>query len=192
MNPKPPALPAASKSRTVRWLAWGVLILIGGTLLVAVVAAAVTAGSDAKTLSVLVAIALFVVVFFALQFAFHPVRGRTDESHSWKERFPAHTDQEFERFLRVVGKKLGIREKNLFRLHPDDRVTALTQEAFFGDGMDIIELVMAIEEEYALELPDAFLEQARTLGDLFDYVTRLGADSPSASTIQQSDQPKGA
>jgi hypothetical protein len=38
--------------------------------------------------------------------------------------------------------------------------------------MDIVELVMAVEEEYELNLPESFLETCQTLGELFDYVTR--------------------
>lgn len=188
MNPEPPNPPAANNSRTVRRLAWAVLILISGTLLVAVVAAVLAAGSGA--LAVLI-VALYFGGFFALQFAFHPIRGRTDESQSWKERFPTHTDQEVQRFLRIVGESLALREDHRCRLRPDDRVRDLTQEVFCGDGMDIVKLVMALEDEYGLELPESGLEAWRTLGDVFDYVTQHCSPRPVSPAAARPEQLAG-
>ncbi len=80
---------------------------------------------------------------------------------------------------------MGLREAHWCRLRPDDRVRDLTQEVFCGDGMDVIELVMDLENEYALELPDALLEEARTLGDLFDYVVGQNVGGPPPSAAKQ-------
>jgi acyl carrier protein len=181
MKVEQPSQPGASQPPVARWLVWAVLILIGGTVVVPLVAALITAaadGEDTGKLPWLLAIVIYVVLFFCLEAAFHPIRGRTDEKYSWKEQFPTHADQEIQRFLQVVVGSLGLGEKHLCKLRPDDRVRDLTQEAFCGDGMDIVELIMAIEEEYALELPDSFLEKARTLGDLFDYVSRHRTGHP--------------
>jgi acyl carrier protein len=182
-----------SKPRVVRWLVWSVLIFIGGTVLVAVVATFVTAvvdGLDTRKLPFLLGIVLFVVLFLCLKAAFHPIRGRDDESHSWKDQLPTHSEQEVQRFLQVVVSSLDLRERHLCRLRPDDRVRDLTQEAFCGDGMDTLNLVMAVEKEYGLELPESFLESCRTLGDLFDYVTRHGIEPPMSAGSRPRDLPK--
>ncbi len=126
----------------------------------------------------LVSIAIYVVVFFCIQAACHPLRKRTDQTQCWRERFPTHDEREVQRFLEIVGESLGIREARVRRIRPDDRPEKLTQEVFCGDGMDLVELMMAIENAYALELPDSFLEKATTLGDLFDYVTRHSPGRP--------------
>jgi acyl carrier protein len=139
---------------------------------------------------VVVVMVVCFVVFFCLQAAFHPVRGRTDQTQSWREQFPTHDEQEIRRFVQVVGESLGLKEERMRGLRPDDRPEDLTQEVFCGDDMDLVELVMAIEEAYGLELPDSLMERARTLGDLFDYVTReavRGVVPPGSKREEQSD-----
>ena len=53
--------------------------------------------------------------------------------------------------------------------------TAVTMEASFiddlgADSLDIVELVMALEEEFDIEIPDADAEKVVTLGDVVDYI----------------------
>jgi acyl carrier protein len=185
--------PGNSKPPVARWLVWTVLILIGGTILVGLAAAflaAVVPDLDARKLPYLLGIVLFVVLFLCLKAAFNPIRGRADERHSWRDQFPTHSEQEVQRFLQGVVGSLGLRERHRCRLRPDDRVRDLTQEAFWGDGMDMVNLVMAVEKEYDLELPESFLESCRTLGDLFDYVTRHGIEPPMSAASRPHDLPE--
>lgn len=37
-------------------------------------------------------------------------------------------------------------------------------------GLEIIELVMRVEEEFKLEIPDEDAEKFRTIGDIADYI----------------------
>jgi acyl carrier protein len=37
-------------------------------------------------------------------------------------------------------------------------------------GLDTVELVMAIEEEFGIEVPDEDAENIRTLGDITSYI----------------------
>ena len=53
--------------------------------------------------------------------------------------------------------------------------TAVTMEASFiddlgADSLDIVELVMAIEEEFDIEIPDADAEKVTTVGDVVEYL----------------------
>ena len=53
--------------------------------------------------------------------------------------------------------------------------TAVTMEASFiddlgADSLDIVELIMAIEEEFDIEIPDADAEKVVTVGDVVDYI----------------------
>ena len=53
--------------------------------------------------------------------------------------------------------------------------TAVTMEASFiddlgADSLDIVELVMALEEEFDIEIPDADAENVLTVGDVVDYI----------------------
>ena len=50
----------------------------------------------------------------------------------------------------------------------------MTEDASFmedlgADSLDIVELIMAIEEEYDLEVPDKVAEKMHTVGDAFRY-----------------------
>ncbi|HLS91506.1 MAG TPA: acyl carrier protein [Limnochordia bacterium] len=56
----------------------------------------------------------------------------------------------------------------------------VTEEASFiddlgADSLDIVELVMAFEEEFDLEIPDEDAEKIRTVGDAVEYIkSKLG------------------
>ena len=43
-----------------------------------------------------------------------------------------------------------------------------------ADSLDIVELVMAMEEEFELEIPDEDAENLRTIGDVADYLKGKG------------------
>jgi acyl carrier protein len=45
-----------------------------------------------------------------------------------------------------------------------------------ADSLDIVELVMAMEETFDIEIPDDDAEKIQTIGDVFSYVKeRLGS-----------------
>ena len=53
--------------------------------------------------------------------------------------------------------------------------TAVTMEASFiddlgADSLDIVELIMDIEEEFDIEIPDSDAEKVVTVGDVVDYI----------------------
>lgn len=39
-----------------------------------------------------------------------------------------------------------------------------------ADSLDVVELVMALEQEFDLEIPDEEAEQIETVGDIFKYI----------------------
>lgn len=43
-----------------------------------------------------------------------------------------------------------------------------------ADSLDIVELVMAMEEEFDLEIPDEDAEKLKTVQNVVDYVTSKG------------------
>lgn len=56
----------------------------------------------------------------------------------------------------------------------------VTGEASFiddlgADSLDIVELVMAFEEAFGIDIPDEDAEKIRTVGDAVRYVTEKGA-----------------
>ena len=53
--------------------------------------------------------------------------------------------------------------------------SAVTMEASFiddlgADSLDIVELVMALEEEFDIEIPDSDAEKVVTVNDVVDYI----------------------
>lgn len=52
---------------------------------------------------------------------------------------------------------------------------SITEESSFkedlgADSLDLFELVMALEEEFSIEIPTDDLEQITTVGDVIDYI----------------------
>lgn len=43
-----------------------------------------------------------------------------------------------------------------------------------ADSLDIVELVMAMEEEFDLEIPDEDAEKLKTVNDVQEYLTKKG------------------
>ena len=69
----------------------------------------------------------------------------------------------FEKVKKIVVDQLGVDEDEV------------TPEASFvddlgADSLDIVELVMAFEEEFDLEIPDEDAEKINTVGDVVDYL----------------------
>jgi acyl carrier protein len=55
----------------------------------------------------------------------------------------------------------------------------VTDEASFvedlgADSLDTVELVMAFEEEFGIDIPDEDAEQMRTVGDAIQYLRKHG------------------
>jgi len=53
-------------------------------------------------------------------------------------------------------------------------IDSLTMETTFeeidADSLDIVELVMALEEEFELEISDQEIENIKTVGDIVKYI----------------------
>jgi len=69
----------------------------------------------------------------------------------------------FEKVKGIIVEQLGVAD------------TAVTMEASFiddlgADSLDIVELIMALEEEFDTEIPDSDAEKIVTVGDVVDYI----------------------
>lgn len=74
-----------------------------------------------------------------------------------------NTEEVFEKIKEIIVEQLGVAE------------TSVTMEASFiddlgADSLDIVELVMALEEEFDLEIPDSDAEKVVTVGDVVEYI----------------------
>jgi len=73
------------------------------------------------------------------------------------------SEEVFEKIKGIIVEQLGVAEDSV------------TMEASFiddlgADSLDIVELVMALEEEFDIEIPDADAEKVATVGDVVDYI----------------------
>jgi acyl carrier protein len=55
---------------------------------------------------------------------------------------------------------------------------AITEEASFiddlgADSLDIVEMIMEIEDEFGIEIPDEDAEKITTVGEATEYIKRL-------------------
>lgn len=67
------------------------------------------------------------------------------------------------------------RAKEIIAKELEVDVKQLTPEAKFiedlgGDSLDIVELVMALEEEFGIDIPDEDADKLRTVGDAMKYL----------------------
>ncbi len=74
-----------------------------------------------------------------------------------------NTEEVFEKVKAIIINQLGVAD------------TAVTMEASFiddlgADSLDIVELVMALEEEFDIEIPDSDAEKVVSVGDVVEYI----------------------
>ena len=69
----------------------------------------------------------------------------------------------FDKLKELVVDQLGV---------DDDEVTteANIQEDLGADSLDLVDLVMAVEEEFDVKIADEELEGIKTVGDIVDYI----------------------
>lgn len=70
----------------------------------------------------------------------------------------------FSRVKDVIAEQLGI----------DDLGTITSETTFIddlgADSLDVVELIMAFEEEFDMEIPEVEAEKISTVGDVVDYI----------------------
>lgn len=75
----------------------------------------------------------------------------------------ANKEQVFDKVKEIIVDQLGVDEEEV------------TAEASFvddlgADSLDIVELIMALEEEFGLEIPDDEAEKIATVNDAVEYI----------------------
>ena len=73
-------------------------------------------------------------------------------------------DEKFDRFKKCVVDVLSVEPEKV------------TMEAKFGDdldadSLDLVELVMALEEEFSVEVPEEELDGIQTVGEAYQLIT---------------------
>ncbi|MBQ4631603.1 MAG: acyl carrier protein [Clostridia bacterium] len=69
----------------------------------------------------------------------------------------------FEKVKNIIADQLGVNESDI--TPASDFIDDLG-----ADSLDIVELIMALESEFDLEIPEDEAENVRTVGDVVEYI----------------------
>ena len=69
----------------------------------------------------------------------------------------------FEKIREIIVEQLGVEES---KVEPDTHL----MKDLEADSLDAVEIIMAIEEEYGIEIPDEDAEKFQQVSDLVDFV----------------------
>lgn len=67
------------------------------------------------------------------------------------------------RVMEIIANQLGIEET-------DVTAEASVVDDLGADSLDVVELIMALEEEFELEIPDEEAEKIRNVQNILDYM----------------------
>ena len=69
----------------------------------------------------------------------------------------------FEKVKEILAEQLDI--------DPEDiSLESRIQEDLEADSLDVVDMVMSIEDEFSVEIPDELVETIKTVGDLVDFI----------------------
>ena len=86
---------------------------------------------------------------------------------------PAHKTENrnmLEKIKEIVADQLGIDEDDI-------KLESNFKEDLEADSLDLFELVMALEEEYGVEIPSEDLEKIATVNDIIEYLKNKGVEA---------------
>jgi len=70
-----------------------------------------------------------------------------------------------ERVKKVTVEELGVKEEEVVE-------SASFTEDLGADSLDVVELVMAFEDEFSIEIPDDEVGEIKTVGDAVSYISK--------------------
>ena len=77
---------------------------------------------------------------------------------------------EFEKLKKIIAEVLNV--------DPDEITMETTfQDDLGADSLDLFELVMALEDEYSVEIPAEDLQNLATVGDVMNYLKEKGVEA---------------
>jgi acyl carrier protein len=71
------------------------------------------------------------------------------------------------RLKKIIAERLGVKEEQIVP-------TASFADDLKADSLDLVELIMALEEEFGVDIPDDEAEKILTVADALNYVDAHG------------------
>ena len=76
----------------------------------------------------------------------------------------ASRDDVFERVKEVLSERLSVEEADITE-------EANFQEDLDADSLDLVEMIMELEDQFGIKIPDEDAQKIQTVGQAVDYVT---------------------
>ena len=76
----------------------------------------------------------------------------------------ASRDEVFERIKEVLAERLSVEEADISE-------EANFQEDLDADSLDLVEMIMELEDQFGIKIPDEDAQKIQTVGQAVDYVT---------------------
>jgi acyl carrier protein len=75
-------------------------------------------------------------------------------------------DMIFEKVAELVAEQLGISKDTV-------KIESNIVEDLGADSLDVIEMLMTLEEEYGITIPDDKISQIKTVGEIVDLIEEI-------------------
>jgi acyl carrier protein len=76
----------------------------------------------------------------------------------------ASRDEVFERIKEVLAERLSVEEADITE-------DANFQEDLDADSLDLVEMIMELEDQFGIKIPDEDAQKIQTVGQAVEYVT---------------------
>lgn len=73
----------------------------------------------------------------------------------------------FEIIKRIIEEQLGITDPDLITLNTN------MHDDLDADSLDAVEIIMTIEDEFDVEIPDDMAEKLQTISQIIDYLEKV-------------------
>jgi len=70
----------------------------------------------------------------------------------------------FEKIVDILSEQLDIENKNTITMDSE------LVDDLGADSLDSIDIVMSVEDEFGIEVPDEVIENMKTVADIVDYI----------------------
>ncbi|MBO4441792.1 acyl carrier protein [bacterium] len=74
----------------------------------------------------------------------------------------------FEKIVEIIANHLALDEEKVKQLTPESSMKEMKI-----DSLDIVEIIMKIEDEFEIEIPDDKLKEFQNLGDIAKYIQQI-------------------
>lgn len=91
-------------------------------------------------------------------------------AHKTENKHRKENRNMLEKIKEIVADQLGIDEDDI-------KLESNFKEDLEADSLDLFELVMALEEEYGVEIPSEDLEKIATVNDIIEYLKNKGVEA---------------